>query len=163
MASSLTTPVAAPAADRLAELEDRLRELEDRARLAELVDRFVHGLDSADAPTVDQYREILTEDVRLNLPNGTHQGVTGLPDFFAAPRAHWAGNQHYATNSVIDLQGDRASVRANIHAVHIPHDASAPLFAGGAHYDIRATRTPAGWRIAELTVSVLWTAEGGRA
>jgi hypothetical protein len=53
-------------------------------------------------------------------------------------------------------------VRANIHAVHVPHDGSAPLFTGGAHYDVLAERTPDGWRIAELTVTVLWTAEGAR-
>ncbi|MFE2558261.1 nuclear transport factor 2 family protein [Streptomyces sp. NPDC059352] len=143
-------------------LEERLRILEDQAQLADLVDRFVYGLDESDPLAEDWYRSVLTEDARLNLPNGTHQGIDGLPGFMSAPKAMWAGTQHYATNCVVDARGDQASVRANVHAVHVPHDGSAPLFTGGAHYDVRAERTKEGWRMAELNVTVKWTAEGGR-
>ncbi|WP_405858366.1 nuclear transport factor 2 family protein [Streptomyces sp. NBC_00090] len=143
-------------------LEERLRVLEDQAQLADLVDRFVYGLDESAPLAEDWYRSVLTEDARLNLPNGTHQGIDGLPGFMSAPKAMWAGTQHYATNCVVDAQGDHASVRANVHAVHVPHDGSAPLFTGGAHYDVRAERTKEGWRMAELNVTVKWTAEGGR-
>ncbi|MEU7075696.1 nuclear transport factor 2 family protein [Streptomyces narbonensis] len=148
-----------------ADLEERLRALEDRNELVGLVDRFVHGLDESDPLDEDWYRALLTEDVRLNLPNGSHQGIDGLPGFMSAPKAMWAGTQHYATNCVVDCavdaNGDVASMRANVHAVHVPHDGSAPLFTGGAHYDVRAERTPEGWRMAELNVTVRWT-EGGR-
>ncbi|WP_330305218.1 MULTISPECIES: nuclear transport factor 2 family protein [unclassified Streptomyces] len=171
MASFTSTPAAAPplpaaadtaSATRLAALEERLSALEDQAQLTALVDRFVHGLDNPGPLTEDWYRTLLTEQVRLNLPNGTHAGITGLPEFLAAPKAFFAGNQHYATNCAVDVDGDRATAHANLHAIHIPLDDSAPLFTGGAHYDVRAERTPAGWRIAELTVSVLWTAQGVR-
>ncbi|MFC7266011.1 nuclear transport factor 2 family protein [Streptomyces lutosisoli] len=164
MASILSTPSPAPTAEAAtaAGLEERLRVLEDRAELVALVDRFVHGLDAPAPLTEDRYRALLTEDVLLSLPSGTHRGVAGLPGFLGTPKELWARTQHYATNCVVDVDGDTAVAHANIHAVHVPHDASAPLFGGGAHYDVRAERTAAGWRIAELTVSVLWTAEGGR-
>ncbi|MGI5456696.1 nuclear transport factor 2 family protein [Streptomyces sp. CA-249302] len=169
MASLTPTPVTAPppAADavsgaRIAALEERLGALEDRAELTALVDRFVHGLDDPGPLTEAWYRTLLTERARLNLPNGSHTGITGLPEFLAAPKALFAGNQHYATNCAVAVEGDRATAHANLHAVHIPLDDSAPLFTGGAHYDVRAERTPDGWRIAELTVSVLWTAQGAR-
>ncbi|MBT2488559.1 nuclear transport factor 2 family protein [Streptomyces sp. ISL-96] len=156
--TSLPSPLAPAPAD----LQERLRTLEDRAQLAALVDRFVHGLDASGPLAEDWYRSLLTEDVRLDLPNGTHRGIDGLPGFMSAPKAMWAGTQHYATNCVIDAHGDHASIRANVHAVHVPHDTSAPLFTGGAHYDVRAERTQEGWRMAELNVSVRWTAGGGR-
>ena len=151
MASPASAATLAPG-----ELEERLRTLEDRAQLAGLVDRFVHGLDTSGLAE-DWYRPLLTEDVRANLPNGSHQGITGLPTFMSH-QATWAATQHYATNSVVDAHGDQASVRTNVHAVHVPHDGSAPLFTGGAHYDIQAQRTEDGWRITQLDVTVLWTA-----
>ncbi|MDX3642271.1 nuclear transport factor 2 family protein [Streptomyces sp. MB09-02B] len=157
MASFASAPALAPG-----EPEERLRTLQDRAQLAGLVDRFVHGLDSPARPAEDWYRSLLTEDVRLTLPNGSHQGITGLPAFMAEPRTKWAATQHYATNCLVDIDGDQASVRANVHAVHVPHDRSAPLFTGGAHYDVRAERTGEGWRVAQLDVTVLWTAEARR-
>ncbi|MCX5203232.1 nuclear transport factor 2 family protein [Streptomyces sp. NBC_00237] len=146
-----------------ADLEERVRTLEDRAHLTDLLDRFTYGLDTPGPLTEGWYRSLLTENLRLNLPNGTHQGIDGLPGFMNDAKTKWAVTQHYATNCVIDIdpQGDQASMRANVHAVHVPHGGPAPLFTGGAHYDVRAERTPEGWRMAELSVTVRWTSDGG--
>ena len=152
-----TLPTTASAA-----LEQRLRELEDRTELTSLVDRFVQALDDPDQLTEDRYRTLLTEDVRLTLPNGTHQGVAGLPGFLDAPKALWARSQHYATNTLVEVDGDRAGVSANLQAVHVPHDDADPVFVGGARYDARAERTPAGWRLSEVAVAVRWGLSRGR-
>ncbi|WP_331765275.1 nuclear transport factor 2 family protein (plasmid) [Streptomyces sp. NBC_01384] len=153
-----------PRAGEQAASDERLLALSDRADITGLIDRFALGLDHVDPEWCDEewYRSLFTQDVRLDLPNGTHHGIAGLPEFLRGPKLQWARTQHLTTNCVVDVQGDRATARANVQAVHVPHEDSAPLFVGGAHYDVRAERTAAGWRIPQLTVTVLWTAEGRR-
>lgn len=139
---------------------EHLRALTDRATLTQLVHRFVSGLDEPDARQCDEtwYRSLFTEDVRLALPNGTHQGIVGLPEFQRGPRRRFARTHHLATNCLIDLDGDHATARMNVRATHVPHgDGTAPNFVGGATYDVEAVRTADGWRISRLTATVLWT------
>ncbi|KUL31166.1 nuclear transport factor 2 family protein [Streptomyces regalis] len=139
---------------------EQLRALTDRAELTGLVNRFVIGLDHPDAQRCGErwYRSLFTEDVRLALPNGTHEGIVGLPEFQSGPRRHFARTHHLATNCLIELDGVRATARTNVRATHVPHgDGTAPNFVGGAAYDVEAVRTPDGWRISRLTVTVLWT------
>jgi len=65
---------------------------------------------------------------------------------------------HVITNLLIDLDGDRAKVRANLIATFV-HRADAP----GAHFDIgeryqfEAVRTPQGWLLSRVHVSPVWT------
>ncbi|MBT2387157.1 nuclear transport factor 2 family protein [Streptomyces sp. ISL-11] len=150
-------------ADQISRLRHDLTALTDRAHLTALIDRFAAGLDHPDPDACDEnwYRALFTEDVHLDLPNGDHHGVAGLPGFFHGPKAAWARTHHLVTNHHLDLDGDRASGQASAHATHVPHDGG-PLFTGGAHYHFTARRTPAGWRIDHLAVAIIWSTTGPR-
>jgi SnoaL-like domain len=148
--------------DEITRLRREVRTLTDRADLTALLDRFALGLDNPDLDACDEdwYRTLFTEDVRLELPNGSHHGTAGLPEFFSGPKRAWARTHHLVTNRVLDLDGDRATGRANAHATHVPHTQGDPLFAGGGQYRFTARRTPEGWRIDHLAVTIVWASGG---
>ncbi len=76
-----------------------------------------------------------------------------------ATRNHtdFAALQHTITNVLVDLEEDRANVRANFTAT-VVGEAGAPTLQLGAVYRFRAERTPQGWRLAGLEVAPVWPA-----
>jgi hypothetical protein len=62
------------------------------------------------------------------------------------------------TNVLIDLDGDRATVGANLIAtfVHGPGP-SVPLFQRGERYSFEAVRTDDGWRLSRVESKPIWT------
>ncbi|MEU1217136.1 nuclear transport factor 2 family protein [Streptomyces sp. NPDC005791] len=138
-----------------------LSDLADHAEITALTDRFLAGLDAPRAAGCDSAwaRSLFTGDVRLDLPSGSHRGITGAARFCAGPKPLWARTHHIAMTCAVDLAGDRARAWTNVHAAHVAHDTGNDVsFAGGGRYEIDAVRTTDGWRIAALRVTVVWTA-----
>jgi hypothetical protein len=137
-------------------VSQQLRELLDRAELSDLIGRY--GL-MADRRTFGEARSCFTEDVVAEYPSGKAEGVETLAAFGEQALNAYERTQHVITNLLIDLDGDRARVGANLIAVHIPL-ASAPAvhFDTGCRYEFEAKRTLQGWRISRLRLEVLWTA-----
>ncbi|MFE5580153.1 nuclear transport factor 2 family protein [Kitasatospora sp. NPDC056531] len=148
--------------ERIGRLEEQLRDLTDRSLIGALIDRFVSGLDHPNPQWCDEtwYRSLFSEDIVLDMPNGTHRGIAGMPDFFGGPKTQWARTHHMTTNHLIEVAGDMATGRANVQATHVPHGPDAPLFVGGARYDFEAVRTATGWRISRLATAIVWLNDG---
>jgi hypothetical protein len=152
------------------DMAERMSAMLDRAEIAELVDRYIHLLDSADDPERDDeaYRRVFTDDVRLTFPIGQRQGIAGLAQFQRSAYLCWERTYHQSGNHVIDLDGDLARVRAQVWALHVEGGAEpmgvsdAHRFDVGGSYDATAVRSGTGWRIAALEFIVLWTSGGGR-
>ncbi|MEU2249806.1 nuclear transport factor 2 family protein [Streptomyces sp. NPDC019224] len=144
--------------ERVEQLEEMVQQLTEQARLGALVDRFVSGLDHVDPAWADEawYRSLFTEDIVLDMPNGVHQGIAGVPEFFGVPKKQWARTHHMTSNHIVEVTGGTATGRANVQATHVPHGPDSPLFTGGARYEFEAVRTPHGWRISRLTTAVTW-------
>jgi hypothetical protein len=71
--------------------------------------------------------------------------------------ADFEHTQHVITNTLIDLDGDRATIGANLIATFVHHDgAPEPRFALGERYRFEAARTPRGWRLSRVQVTPLW-------
>ncbi len=149
---------------------DRLSMALDRAEVAELIDRYIHLLDSADDPERDDeaYRRVFTDDVRLTFPIGQRRGIAGLAEFQRAAYLSWGSTYHQSSNHLIDPDGEVARVRAQVWALHIERGCQ-PMgvterhrFDVGGYYDASAVRTPDGWRIDALEFVVLWTSGQGR-
>lgn len=135
--------------------------LSDRAGVSELLDRYLAGFDTLpDQPLDDAwYRRLFTEDLRLTFPVGGHQGIAGLGEFQLAAKANWARTQHVSSNHVVDLDGDRAALRAQLLVTHVHFgEPPQPHFSAGSRIEAQAVRTHAGWRLHELTVRLIWTA-----
>jgi hypothetical protein len=161
--------------DAVAASSDQLRGLVDRAAVGELLDRFILALDEHDLDD-GWLRTIVTEDVRFEFPLGRHEGVDGLAAYLERPMAAFEDTQHLTSNAVVDVDRDRATLKANMIATHVhPPDHRAGGDAGplvllgsrsdgrarevlviGTHMDGEARRTEAGWRLRRLTFRLSW-------
>ncbi|WP_052849749.1 nuclear transport factor 2 family protein [Streptomyces avicenniae] len=138
------TSATAPAHDPLA----------DRLELTELTNRLGPWLDDK---AFDEIASLYTADVVGEFPGGTVEGAAALAA--QARRTHPADvvTHHLTANVVIALDGDEATVRANQTATfNVPGAPLEPAFAVGERYDLRAVRTPDGWRFARVRVHQAW-------
>jgi hypothetical protein len=152
----------------LAAVREELRVLADRAAIRDLFDRYIITIDTHDPEEYDddRYRTIFTEDIRLKFPVGGHEGIAGIADFETWAKAKWLRTHHVTANCAVELDGDRAAIRAHGIGTHVHRpetleelgEDAAPLFVVGCTYAARAVRTGDGWRLRELTLYVQWTA-----
>jgi hypothetical protein len=141
----------------------------DRSEISELIDRYVVGLDTADADGRDDawYARIFTADARLTFPIGERTGTAGLAAFQRDAKLAWQDTLHVSGNHVIDVDGDKAQARAQIIGTHVSRGVDPFRVAPehrldmGGYYDIEAVRTGGGWRISALRFVLVWTAGGG--
>jgi hypothetical protein len=136
-------------------MTDLLQELTDRQDLTDLVSRLGLWLDER---RFDDPWSILTEDVTVATAGGSAQGIHRVAA--QARRTHDVENlQHVITNVLIDLDGDRASVRANLIVTFVPRaDEPASHTTRGERYRFAAVRTPHGWRLSRVEIDPIWTA-----
>jgi SnoaL-like domain len=90
-----------------------LRELLDHREITQLVDRLGLWLDEK---RFDEARSILTEGAMAETPGGTARGLEAVVEQARRNHGEEVGTQHVITNKVIDLEGDRATVGANLIA-----------------------------------------------
>ncbi|MGH3932636.1 MAG: nuclear transport factor 2 family protein [Pseudonocardiaceae bacterium] len=151
---SLDSEVAAPPA--------QLDEVAQRAEIGALLDRYLLSLDEN---RIDDgwSQSIFTADARVEFPVSHHEGVDGLATYHREALAKFARTQHLNSGAVIDLDGDRATIRANLISTHVHRSAAspqgtdrAPLFTTGTYVDGDARRTTHGWRFRRLSFRLVW-------
>ncbi len=66
--------------------------------------------------------------------------------------------QHLFGNLAVEVDGGASAAHAewDVHAMHVFAGEPPRHRAGGAHYRGRFTKTDAGWRLADLGISVTW-------
>jgi hypothetical protein len=70
---------------------------------------------------------------------------------------HLEATQHLIAGQVIVLDGDHATCAANVQGTHVlTNPSGGPIWTIGGRYDFGLKRTPDGWRIRALTLSVRW-------
>jgi hypothetical protein len=122
-----------------------LQQLHDRQAVTDLVSRLGLWLDGE--TTLEQARAILHDDVTVRTPGGTAQGIEKV--VAQARRNHEVPTQHLITNTLVELDGDRATAGANL-LVTFP-DATL-----GERYAFEAASTEAGWRLTRIVVEPRW-------
>lgn len=132
----------------------RLRELSDRAELTDLVSRQGRWLDER---LFDDSAAVFTDDATARTPGGQVEGIEALTAQARRNHIRFARTQHVTSNILIDLDGDRATVGANL-TVHFVQDegTAEPVFSMGERYRFEAVRTPAGWRFSRVEVTPVW-------
>jgi SnoaL-like domain len=139
--------------------EKHMQELIDRNEIAELVNRLGLWLDEK---RFDEARSILTEDVAAETPGGTARGLEAGVEQARRNHDERTGTQHVITNCVINLDGDRATVGANLIATFFaPDQVADPRFRLGERYRFEAVRSPDGWRLSAIRTTPMWL-EGTR-
>ena len=138
--------------DDAAGLERQVTELVARNAITELVYRLGVALD--DGRFYD-LRSIFTEDSTASTPGGSVEGIDALIAQASRNHSRERRNHHVITNVLVDLDGERADVRANL-VVTFARDA-VPYFTLGEVYRFDARRTPDGWRLSRVESTRVWT------
>ena len=135
---------------------------ESRALVAGLLDRYLLSLD--DEELDDAWTEgLFTDDAVVAFPMSRHEGAEGMAHYHRAALSAFAATQHLGSPALVELDGERATLRANLMSTHVHHARHArpqgelePLFATGTFVNGEARRTPEGWRLSLLSFRLLW-------
>jgi hypothetical protein len=132
-----------------------LQELTDRQAITDLVSRLGVWLDEM---RFDDPRSIFTENVTVSTPGGQAEGIDRV--VAQASRNHDVeGLQHLIANVLVDLEGDRATIGANLIVTFVARaDAPESSSAHGERYRFEAVRTHEGWRLSRVEVRPVWRA-----
>jgi len=131
--------------------------LQDRAEIEDLVHRLGACLDER---RFDDLGGILVEDATARTPGGLAEGRDAM--VVQAERNHPVEDriQHVISDVLIDLDGDDATVRANLVATFIRADtATHPHMVLGEVYRLRVRRTADGWRLSSVETQPVWATE----
>ncbi|TDW24238.1 nuclear transport factor 2 family protein [Kribbella kalugense] len=142
----------------IARLRDQVRLLTDRVEISRLIDQFFVSLDTRDdRPFDDDWaRSLLTEDIAVSFPVGHHQGIDTLVQVEREAMALFGPTQHLTANHLIDIDGDRATLRWDVIQTHNLREPGRDLFVSAGSYDGEAIRTAVGWRLRYLAYTLAW-------
>jgi hypothetical protein len=127
----------------------------DRQHIVDLITELGRCLDERD---FESLRGLFTDDAGVTTPGGTATGHDALVE--QARRRHSAddGIQHVITNPIIDLDGDRAAVRANLLVSFARSGPADPEpFLLGEVYRFELRRVDGSWRFTSLRSTPVWT------
>lgn len=132
----------------------------DRDELVELVSRYASMADTQNWEELP--RSVLCEEFTSDFSSLGVPIATVSRDAWCQRSkqmfAGWTATHHAITNHRIEIDGDRATIRCHIRAEHW---ARPDVAAGGPNcwlvvgfYDDVAVRTPEGWRLSSVTLTV---------
>ena len=138
-----------------ADSTQRTAQLLDRADITDLVYRLGASLDEH---RFDDLPALLTDEATATTPGGTARGRDATIAQATRNHAGYDRLHHVVTNVLVDLDGDRATVRANLVATFV-REASQPELVVGGVYRFQVERTGQGWRIASIEFNPVWRTE----
>lgn len=135
-----------------------VQELLDRADISAVLHRYCNAIDTKDWALLET---CFTEDLEADFRSfAGREVVKGREQWCAAIRATIAGldaSQHMTANHSHQIDGDAATLRADLQAVHmLANERGGDEYTIGGYYDIDLTRTPDGWRIRRYALTVRW-------
>ncbi|HZP14955.1 MAG TPA: nuclear transport factor 2 family protein [Nocardioides sp.] len=142
-----------------AEHIDSAAQAADRQQIQETASKL--GL-LADARDWETLRELFTDSVEIDYTslNGGEPQTVAAPDLIEGWRqvlANLEATQHLIAGHVVTIDGDHATCAANVQATHLlGNETGGPIWTVAGRYDYRFERTPPGWRISGLTLTVQW-------
>jgi len=136
----------------------QLQWLVDRAALGELLHSFAAALDTRDYAT---YAGNFAQDGVLELPDPKRPGEwivmqkAEMLEKVPTSIGRYSATHHISTNHQLHIEGDRASSRSYLQAVHVQGSMREHWSAGG-WYDCEYRRTPAGWQFTRVRLTAVW-------
>jgi hypothetical protein len=137
--------------------------MSDRDELVELVARYASVADTRDFDVLPS--TVFTDPVTLDFESLRGRPAATMPlsqllAGFKTSFASFTATNHAITNHRITVDGDRATIRAHVRAEHwLPSelvDSGPNCWLVVGFYDDDAVRTPDGWRLAKVKLSVTY-------
>jgi hypothetical protein len=132
----------------------------DHQLVCETVYTYAYGIDTRDWL---RYRAIFASEVAIDFTsyNPTRPAAVMSADaWVASVRPLFTGlaaTQHTMTNPLVEVDRDRAVCTMYMQAAHaLDHGNDDAWFTIGGYYRDTLVRTPDGWRIDGVTLTVLW-------
>jgi len=137
-----------------------MTEPSDRDELVELMSRYANMSDTQEFDELPP--SVLCDEITIDFSSLGAPAMTLTRDAWCEGTkqafAGWTATHHAITNHRIAVDGHRATIRAHVRAEHW---APAEVAAGGPNcwlvvgfYDNVAVRTPDGWRLASVKLTV---------
>lgn len=128
--------------------------LADKLEIQELLARYARGVDTKDW---ELWKSVFTPDAQIDYSSAG--AAVGSRDEVAAwlekSLAAMPMTQHFISNVEIDLDGDRAKVRAMFYnPMQLPGMTELSYCGGYYHHDM--VRTPEGWKSERLVEENVW-------
>jgi SnoaL-like domain len=142
--------------DQSTELE--LRDLLERDRILALMNRYFAAVDDAASLDAEWARSIFSDDVRVEHRGFTLEGIEDMAVGNRFVREGWDRTFHVSTNAQVNLDGDRAHLRAQLLAIHLHPDSTPPEpYIIANVFEADAVRTSDGWRFQSLRLRPVWS------
>lgn len=125
----------------------------DRLAIGDVLARYCRGIDRCDA---DELRRVFAPDALIDYGDGPSLRDAAIDHLLPALRAMCL-THHSITNTLIEIDGDRAWAETYCTALHIlgPPGAETELVVGGRYLD-RLERRGEGWQITERLYVMDW-------
>lgn len=140
------------------DLERQVQWLTDRAHISELLHAFARALDTRD---FQAYVDCYADGGYIELPDPKRAGSTILLEktdmlgLLPKSLGRYAATHHISANHQISIDGDAASSRSYLQAVHV-NGAPSDHWTAGGWYDCDYLRTAAGWKFRHVRLSAIW-------
>jgi SnoaL-like domain len=130
-----------------------IESLADRVEITDLVSRLTAGLDEH---RFDDLLALFVEDAVALTPGGRSEGREAVVAQATRNHRDYDRLQHLITGVLIDLDGDRATVRANVVGVFGRSTEDGPARALGGVYRFELIRSEQGWLFTSVEVRPVW-------
>ena len=133
---------------------------DERLDVAEVVYAYATGIDTRDWRL---YRSIFTDEVEIDFSSwdGSPPRRMRADDWVAGVQPLFHGldaTQHSMTNPRVRIEGDRATCVMYMQAAHFLANREGDAeFTLGGYYTDQLERTPAGWKLCGVKLTVLWS------
>jgi uncharacterized protein (TIGR02246 family) len=146
--------------------QQQVAELVGKSAITSVVNAYFRALDQQNFDA-QYFATIFTKDAEVIRPNGL--AITGPEEISASHRhsfARFEGSQHFAAGHDISINGNTATVRANLIAMHMwqgSHtDANKQdnFFVAGGVIEATLVQADDRWKISRISNAVIWRAGG---
>jgi len=146
--------------------KSKVIELVNRAEITSAVNSYFRALDQKDFDA-QRFATIFTTEAKVTRPDGS--SLTGPKEISSSHQhsfARFESSQHFLTGHEIAIDGNTASVRANLIAMHMWQGSHTNankadnFFIAGGVIDANLVRANGQWRVSQVSNTVLWRAGG---
>jgi len=136
--------------------KDRMAEIADRIEIQELLSRYAQIVD---ARKWDQLDLVFEQGAIIDFTRNGGECLTypEIVNYLQSSLSIFVGIQHFMTNFVIDIVGDKATARNYVFTQMVSLvDGGEQLLADGGWYDSEFRRGPNGWRMSRYVAGLVW-------